>query len=174
MDEFLRTAARFRVPVGFIVAALALAFARPSSRTLALGLPIAVLGECIRVWAAGHLFKGREVTSTGPYRLMRHPLYVGSSLLGLGFAIASGSLVAGGVVLVYLCTTLLAAVRVEESALREKFGVVYDAYASGAPPREARRFSFRLAIRNGEQRALAGLVVIVVVLMFLAGCPDGF
>jgi protein-S-isoprenylcysteine O-methyltransferase Ste14 len=174
MDEFLRKAARYRVPVGFIVAALALAFARPTCRTLGIGLPVALLGESIRVWAAGHLLKGREVTSSGPYRLMRHPLYVGSSLLGLGFAVASGNLVAATAVLAYLATTLVAAVRVEETALREKFGREYDAYASGEATREARRFSPALAIQNGEHRALAGIIVVVLVLMFLAGCPGGF
>jgi protein-S-isoprenylcysteine O-methyltransferase Ste14 len=173
MDEFLRKAAQFRVPIGFIVAALALAFARPTCRTLALGMPVAAIGEAIRVWAAGHLLKGAEVTSTGPYRLMRHPLYVGSSFLGLGFAMASGSLMAGLVVVAYLGTTLLAAIRVEEAALREKFGRDYDAYASGAVPGAARGFKLALAIRNGEHRAVLGILAIALVLVYLAGCLGG-
>ena len=39
-------------------------------------------GEALRIWAAGHLEKGREVTASGPYRWTRHPLYLGSTIIG--------------------------------------------------------------------------------------------
>jgi len=83
--------ARYRVRLGFVAAIGALVLAKPTMRTLALGGAIAIAGELLRVWAAGHLEKGREVTVSGPYRLTRHPLYVGSSIMGLGFAVASNS-----------------------------------------------------------------------------------
>ena len=51
---------------------------------------VALAGEALRIWAAGHLNKSREVTSSGPYRWFAHPLYVGSSVMGVGLAIASG------------------------------------------------------------------------------------
>ncbi len=95
---------------------------------------------------------------------------MGSSLLGVGFAIASGSAFAGVLVLAYLGTTLVAAMRVEEAALREKFGGEYDAYASGARPREPRRFSIALAIRNGEHRAVLGLAAVILWMTLAAGC----
>ena len=45
---------------------------------LMLGAAIAILGEAIRLWAAGHLEQSKEITSSGPYRYTRHPLYLGS------------------------------------------------------------------------------------------------
>ncbi len=67
--------ARRRVPLGFACAAAAVWLARPTPRSLAIGSAIAVAGELLRIWAAGHLEKGREVTVSGPYRFTRHPLY---------------------------------------------------------------------------------------------------
>ena len=66
--------ARRRVVTGFVVAAVVFVFARPTWRSILMGVPIAILGESIRVWAAGHLIKGQEVTTSGPYVFVRHPL----------------------------------------------------------------------------------------------------
>ena len=74
--------ARYRVRLGFAGAAVALILATPTPASLALGAAVASIGEAIRIWAAGHLDKGREVTSSGPYRFTRHPLYLGSSIIG--------------------------------------------------------------------------------------------
>src|SRR5690349_12590611 len=75
--------ARKRVPLGFVTTIAALILARPTWATWGYGLVVALIGLAIRVWAAGHLEKGREVTSSGPYRWTGHPLYVGSSILAL-------------------------------------------------------------------------------------------
>ena len=53
--------ARLRVPIGFIVGILAIAMARPTYVTLVIGAPIVVVGEALRIWAAGHLEKKRDV-----------------------------------------------------------------------------------------------------------------
>ena len=76
--------------LGFICGVLVLWLATPTRATIAAGLAVAVVGEAIRFWAAGHLNKSREVTASGPYRLVAHPLYVGSSIIGAGLAVASG------------------------------------------------------------------------------------
>ena len=56
---------------------------------LAGGLPI-LLGLALRSWGAGHLVKNDTLTTTGPYAHLRHPLYLGTLLIGTGFAIAVG------------------------------------------------------------------------------------
>src|SRR5215210_7171832 len=89
----LKWLARRRVAIGFIAGPAAIWLSQPTRRTLLIGAAIAMLGEAMRIWAAGHLEKGREVTVSGPYRLMRHPLYLGSTVIGLGLAIASASVI---------------------------------------------------------------------------------
>ena len=150
--------ARRRVPLGFAFAALALWLADPTLRSLQIGAVIAAAGEAIRIWAAGHLEKGREVTASGPYAFTRHPLYLGSTLIGVGVAVAGASLALAAVVALYLAVTLTAAIRTEEAHLTEKFGARYPAYREGQVS-TARRFSLARAMRNREYRALTGVAV---------------
>jgi protein-S-isoprenylcysteine O-methyltransferase Ste14 len=153
-----RLLARWRVFLGFVFAAIVVWLATPTPLSLMIGAAIAVIGESIRIWAAGHLEKSKEVTQSGPYRYTRHPLYLGSSLIGIGIATASNSLIAGAIVIAYLALTLTAAMRSEEAHLREKFGDAYDAYAEKRAPKVARSFSWRRAINNREHHTIAGLV----------------
>jgi protein-S-isoprenylcysteine O-methyltransferase Ste14 len=170
-----RKLARARVPLGFICGAIVLWLARPTPELLRVGLPIAALGEALRVWAAGHLEKSREVTQSGPYRWLRHPLYAGSTLLGIGLAIAASSLPVAIVTGLYLLLTISAAVRSEEAFLRKRFGGDYDAYRQGRGPAVARRFSFARAMRNKEYRAIVGVLVtslLLVAKMWLTATPE--
>jgi protein-S-isoprenylcysteine O-methyltransferase Ste14 len=161
---FLRRVARLRVTIGFVSSIFVLWLAHPTARSLAIGAVVAAIGEAIRVWAAGHLEKGREVTTSGPYAFTRHPLYLGSVLIGIGLALASARAVVAVLVLAYLGITLTAAIRTEEAHLTEKFGVAYPAYRAGRAPGETRRFSAARAIRNREYRAILGLLLVMALL----------
>lgn len=154
--------------MGFGAAALVLWLARPSVGSVTLGLSIAAIGQALRIWAAGHLEKSREVTASGPYRLTRHPLYLGSALMGAGLAVAARHWAAAALIGAYLAGTMWAAVRAEEAYLRATFGHAYDRYADGALPMAARRFSVARAWRNKEYRAPAGLLVMAAYLLWRA------
>jgi protein-S-isoprenylcysteine O-methyltransferase Ste14 len=164
MPDLAARLARVRVPIGFAASTLALLLARPTWLSIAAGLSLAVVGEALRVWAAGHLEKGREVTSSGPYRFAGHPLYVGSMLLGIGFAVASRSVIVGVMAVLYLGLTLGAAIRSEEAGLRAKFGGEYDAYRAGRAVGSGRSFSLERAIRNREHRAVVGVAAVMILL----------
>lgn len=164
--------ARARVPLGFLFAAVVLWLAQPTGLSLAIGTAVAALGEGLRVWAAGHLNKSREVTASGPYRWFAHPLYVGSSVMGIGVAIAANSLLVIACVAAYLGVTITAAIKSEEAFLRGKFGDAYDAYRRGGGrvqgEESGRAFSLAQAMANREYRALTGLVVAVLLLALKA------
>jgi protein-S-isoprenylcysteine O-methyltransferase Ste14 len=164
--------ARLRVPLGFVFGALVLRLAEPTARSLTLGGLIAALGEALRIWAAGHLNKSREVTMSGPYRWLAHPLYVGSSIMGAGLAIASANVVAAVLVSIYLGVAVTAAVRSEEAFLRRAFGERYQLYraarAGETATGECRRFSAARAMANREHRAAIGLAVAVLLLLLKA------
>jgi protein-S-isoprenylcysteine O-methyltransferase Ste14 len=161
--------ARWRVTLGFVLAAVVLWFAQPTRTSLLWGALVAGLGEVIRVWAAGHVEKSREVTRSGPYRFTRHPLYLGSSVIGVGIALASASWLVAAVVLGYLALTISAAIRAEEAHLREKFGGEYDAYAARIAPPMIRSFSMTRALANREHHTIAGLVLALLLLAFKVG-----
>ena len=160
--------ARFRVTIGFTSAVFVLWLAEPTATTLAVGTAIAVLGELVRIWGAGHLNKSREVTSSGPYRWLAHPLYAGSSVMGLGLAVASDSGVVAVIVGAYLVVTLTAAIKSEEALLRRVFGDGYDRYRDAGIVDTRRRFSLSRAFANREHRAVIGLVLAVLLLAWKA------
>jgi protein-S-isoprenylcysteine O-methyltransferase Ste14 len=177
----IATLAKFRVALGFVFGVLVLILAQPTAESLTIGMSVAAVGEAIRVWAAGHLRKSREVTVSGPYRWVAHPLYVGSSVMGAGLAIASGSVLVAALIAVYLVATLTAAIKNEEAYLRRTFGDQYDLYRSGVAAKRRERsaasrrpFSLEQAIANREYRAIAGLGGAILLLIWKATYNGAF
>jgi len=160
--------ARRRVALGFACGAAALWLSRPSWTTWTAGCAIALAGEMVRIWAAGHVEKNREVTASGPYRFSAHPLYVGSAIIGVGFAVSAASPVVAVLVGAYLAATIGAAIRREEQFLRGRFGDRYEAYRAGRGADRGRRFSFARAMRNKEYRAIAGFLALAILLALKA------
>ena len=173
--------ARRRVALGFVFGAIVLGIAEPTAMSLTVGLSIAACGEAIRFWAAGHLNKSREVTTSGPYRWCAHPLYVGSSVMGVGLAVASANVVVAVLIAAYLTVTLTAAIRTEEAFLRRTFGEGYERYKrgdepdadarDGASPRargHGRPYSFAQVRANREYRAVIGFGVAILLLVLKA------
>ena len=156
--------ARTRVPLGFVCGAIVIWLARPTTRSLVIGGLVAIAGEAIRIWAAGHLEKGSEVTQSGPYRLTRHPLYAGSALVAAGAAVASAHAAAAAIVVAYVAITIVAAIRHEESNMRAAFGDGYDAYVQSRAQPVVRSFSVSRAIKNKEHKAVAGLLAVAAIL----------
>lgn len=157
MADLTRRLARLRVPLGFAAAAVTLALASPTWATWRAGLAVALVGEAMRVWAAGHLEKSREVTRSGPYRWTRHPLYVGSGVIAAGVVVAAANWIVAAVTATYMVTTIAAAVRTEEAYLRNAFGDAYDEYRASRGVPTQRRFSLARVMANREYRAVAGL-----------------
>ena len=83
----------------------------------------------------------RRLLRTGPYAVVRHPLYAALALMAVGTVLAHPSLAvlagAGG-----LAAGLAVKIRLEERALRRTFGARWDVYARRVPallPRPFRR-----------------------------------
>jgi protein-S-isoprenylcysteine O-methyltransferase Ste14 len=167
-DILAAVVARARVPLGFVCAAAVLWLSQPTPRSLTIGAIVATVGETIRIWAAGHLEKGREVTQSGPYRMTRHPLYFGSAIVATGAAIASARVSLAIVIGLYMAVTIVAAIRHEEANMRAAFGETYDAYAQSRATPVQRSFSLSRAIKNKEYKAVAGLALVAAILAIKA------
>ncbi|MEO5741816.1 MAG: isoprenylcysteine carboxylmethyltransferase family protein [Vicinamibacterales bacterium] len=164
-SHFAERLARWRVPLGFACGGAVLYLARPTPPALALGGVVALAGQMIRIWAAGHLDKGREVTQSGPYRFTRHPLYLGSGIVAAGVAVASGTVSVAIIVGVYMGSTIAAAVRHEEENMRSRFGDGYDAYLQSRAAPVQRAFSLHRAMTvNKEYKAVAGLLAFALIM----------
>ena len=167
---------RWRVPLGFVCAAVFIVLARPDRRSLFVGGAVALVGLAIRAWASGHIRKNARLAVSGPYAHTRNPLYLGSFILGLGFTVAASSsllllLVLGGLFASLFLGIYWPVMRVEAATLAEMFGEEYKQYASAVPlllPRptpyragesSAVRFDPSLYLRYREYRAALGLLV---------------
>jgi protein-S-isoprenylcysteine O-methyltransferase Ste14 len=75
--------------------------------------------------------QGIGLVTTGPYRLVRHPIYVGLACLAFGEAVAFANWPAVLVVLLGIIPTFVRRARAEESLLRKTFGASYGDYQRG-------------------------------------------
>jgi len=170
---------RWRVPLGFLCAALFILFARPRPITLAVGAPFSLLGLLIRAWGSGHLRKNDVLATSGPYAYTRNPLYLGSFIMGLGFIIASGRWWLGLIFVALFLGIYLPVMRVESATLAQLFGERFREYAGAVPvflPRltpyrssqPSMKFDQSLYLRYREYRAALGLVIAWGFLVFKA------
>ncbi len=132
MASWSRIARRIRVPLGFAFAALYIWLAQPTWASIVAGGFVAALGVALRALASGHVKKNAELTTTGPYAYTRNPLYVGSIIIGAGFALAALSwwVVVGLAVL--FAAIYIPVIRSEEAFLRGQFPE-FDDYARRVP-----------------------------------------
>jgi protein-S-isoprenylcysteine O-methyltransferase Ste14 len=104
---------------------------------------LSVVGFLFMVWARVHLGKlwsggvvtreGHHVVDSGPYAIVRHPIYTGLLLAGLGTVLIRGTALSlGGLVVLAISYYLKA--RLEEKFLRTELGAeAYDSYARRVP-----------------------------------------
>ncbi len=171
---------RLRVPTGWAAGILALFLAEPTSRSLALGLPLAVLGEVLRVWASGHIEKTRSLATGGPYAHTRNPLYLGSVLMAAGLVIAMASPWVALAATLYLVAFYPSAIRGEAAFLSGKFGSAYAEWAAAVPlfwprlrpagPRTS-RFDWARVRANREWQAALALPLVAALLYLRPRLP---
>lgn len=95
-----------------------------------LGLGFILAGLLLRSWAAGVIVKRAALATEGPYALVRHPLYVGSFSMALGFALVMEDWLALLAVLLGYWLIYLPVMRAEERELAQRFGVTWRDYAA--------------------------------------------
>ena len=134
------------LPVVLVTAALAVSFAGwgawgASEAVFFVGMSVLCLGVAIRQWS--HRTLGRfhqavvtiqsdhQVITSGPYRIVRHPMYAGSAVAFLGVGLALGTWPGLGLVFVGTLPAMVRRIRVEEDALHDSLGARYRDYSDG-------------------------------------------
>ncbi len=174
MAEWSRIARRIRVPLGFVFAVLYVWLAQPTWRFIALGTILIVPGLLIRALASGHVRKNEALATSGPYAYTRNPLYLGSLLIGVGFAVAARSWWVGVALVVMFFAIYMPVIRDEEAFLRRTFSE-FEEYSRRVPrmfPRLSRSataegagFSTELYLKHREYNALLGAVAMLAALV---------
>ncbi len=146
-------------------------------RSLWIGGTIALAGAFLRLWAAGHIEKGRVLTQGGPYAFTRNPLYLGSFIMALGTIIAGHGywwlLLA---LVAFFAVYYYPVMKAEEQELLESHGDKFLEYSKRVPfffPGFRRpgvgssTFLWSRVIRNREHHTVAGLILAVALLILL-------
>ncbi len=166
--------ARLRVTAGFALVAAFAWFSRPTAESLAIGLAISILGLGLRAWAAGSLYKDRDLATAGPYAFTRNPLYLGTLVVAAGLAVASRSVGLGVLFAAVFLLVYLPAIQLEQQHLRDIFPG-YAAYAKRVPmllPRltpagaASNPFTWAQYRKNREYQAAIGFGIGVAWLVF--------
>ena len=173
-----------RLKLTWLMAIPFLVFARPLQDLLLLGGGLAVVGLLLRGWAAGTIHKDQSLATSGPYALLRHPLYVGSLLVGAGLAVAGGRWFFLPLFLALFALVYGRTIRWEEGEMDERFGAAHEEYrrtvprfvprirpyapASGPPPQPP-GFRFARFQQNKEWQAGLGVAVGFGLLCLKAG-----
>ncbi len=167
-----KIARRIRVPLGSAFTALYLWLASPTGISMLIGAALVIPGLAIRALASGHVQKNQQLTTTGPYAYTRNPLYLGSLILAVGFAISARNWwVGAGLILIFL-SIYLPVIRGEEAFLATHFPEFAE-YARRVPRllprlspfgRGGGTFSWDLYWKHREYNATLGSAAIMAAL----------
>jgi len=103
-----------------------------------IGAALTALGLAFAVWARRHIGRNwsgtitikveHELVTSGPYRIVRHPIYTGLLLAFVGTAIAIGQW-RGVAAVILAALAIWRRVYLEEAGMRRRFGAAFEAYA---------------------------------------------
>jgi protein-S-isoprenylcysteine O-methyltransferase Ste14 len=125
--------------------------ARPLPLAVAVGMPLALLGVLVRLYASGFIMKNEQLATDGPYRFVRHPLYTGNILLVVGFAIAGSRWWGVPLAALFFWFYYPPAIEYEDRKLRRLFGASWEQW-SGNTPALMPRFGSRSAAASTQRR----------------------
>ncbi len=171
--------ARWRVRLGYPLAAIVLWLARPTPQSILGGAIVGAIGLWIRARAAGHLHKQEILTVTGPYAYTRNPLYLGSLILIVGVAVATRSVASALILFSYFALFYSLVMRREERELYQHHGDAFQEYARTVPLFFPRLTPAKLATdgpgafspeqykKNREYRAFFGFLLLLLVFVVI-------
>lgn len=145
--------------------------AHPTVGLYALGVCLIALGQAVRFWASGHIRKQEQLATSGPYAYVRHPLYLGSLLINLGWGAMVGRAEWAALLVVAYFLTHWPTMQAEERFLRQRFGAEYEDYCRRVPrllprlrpqERATQSFSWQLAFEKNHEGRNATWVVLLL------------
>lgn len=127
------------IPIGIV----ALLYANPSEFSLIFGVLVAFVGEIIRAYGVAFIgtisrtrsYSNGQLVSSGPFSVLRNPLYLGNLGLSLGISIMAGVWWIPLLVIAFFYAQYIPIVAWEEMKLTRIFGQEYTKYCVEVPNR---------------------------------------
>ena len=103
----------------------------PYASNIAVGLIL--LGLATRMFASGFVLKNKELSTTGPYAFMRHPLYTGNIMILIGLCLINGFFWSFIIAFIFFWFYYPAAIEYEDRKLKSLFPDAWEEWASITP-----------------------------------------
>jgi hypothetical protein len=168
-----------RQGLGLLLVLVCALCAVPGDNRVIAGFIIAALGQAWRIYAAGVIYKNRQLATTGAYSLVRHPLYLGNFLILAGFTLACGNWIVVAMVALFFLFYYPAAIHYEDHKLEGIFGDEWRAWSGDIPgmfptslkwqSNEEAEWNMRQSlVRNGELIYTVFMAACAVILWYRA------
>ncbi len=167
--KFQKTWGKLRVRLGLVFTIVLLVLA--DKPLFYPALIISLVGIALRIYSAGIIKKNRVLAMDGPYLLCRHPLYLGSFLLGLGLVIMTRQWFMLALYLVFFAFIYGIEILFEERKLKDAFPDAYPTYNALVPaffPKLSNlgklsfdSFDRKLLAKNRELKHLLGFLLMI-------------
>jgi protein-S-isoprenylcysteine O-methyltransferase Ste14 len=161
-----------------VVAIILFYLAKPEPAWFVVGAVITVLGEALRLWAAGHLRKNKQLTTTGPYSYVKNPLYIGTLLITIGYSAMARN------IYIMICGFVWFFIyyapykkKQENEKLISSFGQPWVEYDKAVPDylpritpypgRGTNRWSYDVVKENSEHETAIGVFIGFAVMLYL-------
>ncbi len=161
-------------------------FSQVTDASLRAGSVLILLGVALRVWANGYIgdrkvneTKGTgkvgQLMTAGPYAFVRHPLYLGSFLIGAGFCLTMGNLWVSLAAFAAFAGAYADKMRQEDELLRAECGPAWVDYAAAVPqliPRRRRyphrrgQWSWQGIAASKEWKTVSWVAVVMILVYF--------
>lgn len=142
------------------------------------GMFLVLAGAGLRSWAAGIIHKSESLATVGPYSLTRHPLYIGSLLMAIGFCTIIGDVVNFVVIFAITVIFYIPKIHREETRLADTFGEEWTHYTRRTSifypknfPELNAHWSFSQWLRHREYYALCACLIVLAFLKLLYEFP---
>ena len=96
-------------------------------------ISLILLGLANRMYASGFVLKNKELSTTGPYAFMRHPLYTGNIMILIGLCLINGFFWSFITAFIFLWFYYPTAIEYEDRKLKSLFPDTWEEWASMTP-----------------------------------------
>jgi len=163
---------KFRFAVLYPFGVIMALYCNSNDDSIMAGIWFILAGLIIRTWANGYAIKSEKLTTSGPYAFVRHPLYLGSALLAVGFVIMLQLSYFGLAFLAIMAIVYYRTIKKEEMFLENKFKDAYLDYKKHVPAllptfaryREGEKwpFSVKRLLKSQEYKLFIWIIIIVI------------
>jgi len=172
IKERLKRWAKLRFAIVYPIAVFVVLFSNSDDESIVQSIWFVAAGLLVRLLANGYAIKMDKLTTSGPYAFVRHPLYLGTMLLAIGFVIMLKIYYIGALFIILMAIVYYRTIKKEETMLEVKFKDEYFRYKKKVPAifptlfpyRKGEKwpFSFRRLIKNHEYKLFLWVIILMI------------